>query len=77
MFNDRYFIEDAIRDAARAAYVATLLQTGHTTIEKYDGNPVSVDSLDMSVALPAGLNRLKRTSPEAYFYWAKIGSLMV
>lgn len=34
MFNGKYLIDDAIKDAACAAYIATLLETGQTAIEK-------------------------------------------
>ena len=76
MFNGAYFIDDAIRDAARAAYIATLIETGNTTIEKYDGNPATINSLDIAPTLPSRLNKLKRTSPEAYYYWAKTSQLL-
>lgn len=76
MFNGRYFIDDAIRDAACAAYIATLLEMGRTTIEKYDGNPKSIDSLKIAHPLTSRLNKLKRTSPEAYFYWSKTSELL-
>lgn len=76
MFNGGYFIDDAIRDAARAAYIATMIETGNTIIEKYDGNPATIGSLDIAPTLPSRLNKLKRTSPEAYYYWAKTSHLL-
>lgn len=76
MFNGKYLIDDAIRDAACAAYIATLLETGQTAVEKYDGNPASIGSLEIAPTLPSRLNKLKRTSPEAYFYWAKTSHLL-
>ncbi len=76
MFNGGYQIYEAIRDAARAAYIATLLQTGNTTIEKYDGNPASIASMEIAPVLTTRLNKLIRTSPEAYYYWAKTSELL-
>lgn len=76
MFNNKYLIDDAIRDAACAAYIATLLETGQTKIEKYDGNPASIASLEIAPTLTSRLNKLRRTSPEAYFYWAKTSHLL-
>ena len=76
MFNGKYLIDDAIKDAACAAYIATLLETGQTTVEKYDGNIESISSLEIAPTLTTRLNKLKRTSPEAYFYWAKTGELL-
>ncbi|MBQ1652057.1 MAG: nucleotidyl transferase AbiEii/AbiGii toxin family protein, partial [Paludibacteraceae bacterium] len=76
MFRGGYFIDDAIVDAARAAYVATLLEKGQTAIERYNGDPMSVASLEIKPSLPNRLRRLKRQSPEAFFYWAKISELL-
>lgn len=76
MFGNRYLIDDAIRDASRAAYIATLIEVGQTEIEKYDGDFNSIASLEIASALTSRLNKLKRTSPEAYYYWAKTGYLL-
>ena len=76
MFRGRYRIEDAFVDSARAAYIATMLETGHLDIERYFGNPLSVADLSISSALPDRLKRLKRQSPEAFYYWAKTGELL-
>lgn len=76
MFQSRYLIDDAIKDAARAAYIATLLETGQTDIEKYDSNPASIASLEIAPTLSSRLNKLKRISPEAYYYWAKTSHLL-
>ena len=76
VFDGGYFIDDAIRDAACAAYIATLLEAGNTAIEKYDGNPASISAMKIAPTLPSRLNKLKRISPEAYFYWAKTSYLL-
>lgn len=76
MFRSGYFIENAIADAARAAYIATLLKTGQTEIERYNGDPMSIATLDIHPTLTNKLNKLKRQSPEAYFYWAKTSQLL-
>lgn len=76
MFRGSYLIENAIVDAARAAYVATLLEKGQTEIERYNGDPTSIASLEILPTLSNRLNRLKRQSPEAYYYWAKTSQLL-
>ena len=76
MFRGGYFIENAIIDASRAAYLATLLEKRQTEIERYNGDPMSIAALDINPKLSNKLNRLKRQSPEAYFYWAKISQLL-
>lgn len=76
MFRSNYLIDGAIVDAARAAYIATLLEKGQTKIERYDGNPLSIASLEILPSLPNRLNKLKRQSPEAFYYWAKTSELL-
>lgn len=51
MFRGGYLIENAIIDSARAAYIATLLEKGQTEIERYDGDPMSIASLDLQTSL--------------------------
>ena len=77
MFRGNYLIDGAIVDAARAAYIATLLEKGQTEIERYNGDPLSITSLEILPSLPNRLNKLKRQLPEAYYYWAKTSELMI
>lgn len=76
MFQGGYVIDNAIIDAARAAYVATLIENGITAIERYDGNPKSIANLSIQPSLTSKLNKLKRQSPEAFYYWAMISRLL-
>ena len=76
MFRGGYLIENAIIDAARAAYVATLLEKGQTEIERYNSDPTFIASLEILPTLPNRLNRLKRQSPEAFYYWTKTSQLL-
>lgn len=71
IYNSSYYIENAIVDAAKAAYLATLLRHGVMLVEKYAGDPV--DTIDMSNIgeWPNKLNKLKKINPEAFFYWTK------
>ncbi|MBQ5958653.1 MAG: hypothetical protein IJL44_05660 [Bacteroidales bacterium] len=75
IYNSSYYIENAIVDAAKAAYLATLLQHGVMLVEKYAGDPV--DTIDMSNIgeWPNKLNKLKKINPEAFFYWTKAFSV--
>jgi hypothetical protein len=63
MYKGNYKIEQAVADAAKTAYLATLIEHGVTRMEHYDGNPASL------------LNKLKMNNPEAFFYWAKLGEI--
>lgn len=71
-----YYIENAIVDSAKAAYISSCIRKGITDIEKYDGNPKIV--LDMTIApvLTSKLNKLKRSLPEAFYYWVKTSELL-
>lgn len=73
MYLGKYQIEQATADAAKAAYLATLLEKGATTFEKYTG---SIDGLLIPASLPVKLGKLRLPSPEAYFYWVKTGELL-
>ena len=73
MYLGKYQIEQATADAAKAAYLATLLEKGATAFEKYNG---VIDGLMVPDSLPVKLGKLRLPSPEAYFYWVKTGELL-
>ncbi len=45
MYKQRYLIDNAIIDAARAAYLATLIEKGVTEVERYSNNPADIKDL--------------------------------
>ena len=75
MYKGAYRIEEAIIDAAKAAYLATLIETGGETIERFSDAQLSGDLL-IEPVLTSKLNKLRIGLPEAYFYWAKTSQLM-
>lgn len=77
MFQDRYTIEDAIVDASRAAYLATLIEKESNTIERYSGDPLEVSQMTIQSSLTNKLNKLKKTSPEAFYYWSRASELLL
>lgn len=76
MFQSNYTLEKAITDAAKAAYVATSIEKRNLIPVKYSGNPSDIAELEISTTLTTRLNKLKRSLPEAYFYWAQTGKLL-
>jgi hypothetical protein len=76
MFQNKYSLEDAVTDAAKAAYIVTCIERGLTTLNKYSGDPTTIADMELPSTLSTRLNKLKRRSPGAYFYWAQIGSLL-
>ena len=75
MYLGTYHIEDAITDAAKAAYIATLIQYGITEIEHYDGDLASLSNMSLCT-LTNKLNKIKLANPEAFFYWRKTDSIL-
>lgn len=76
MYRQRYLIDNAIVDAARAAYLATLIEKEITGIEPYSQNPADIKDLAIRSSLTNKLNKLKANLPEAYYYWAKTSELL-
>ena len=73
MYQEKYQIEQATDDAAKAAYLATVLEKGVDKIERYPG---TVEGLRIPDTLPTQLGKLRLPNPEAYFYWVKTGELL-
>ncbi len=76
MYQGRYIIDDAIRDAAKAAYLATAIEKGIIHVERYSNNPMDVKDAVIEDTLTNRLNKLKINNPEAFFYWSKTSSLL-
>ena len=77
MYQEKYQIEEAIKDASRAAYLASCFEKGVLAIEKYpNDNPEVVLSMEISDVLPTKLRKLRNVIPEAYYYWAKVDKLL-
>jgi hypothetical protein len=74
IFSENYQIEKAIAHASKAAYIATLIKHDAKTIEKF-ANPLQMKDWVISEPMNKHLNRLKKSNPEAFFYWYKIYEL--
>lgn len=75
IYENKYFIEDAIVDSAKAAYVATCLENGRHKIEKYEAT-VLTPEMKIGLCLSIRLNKLKKSLPEAFYYWWLIDNMM-
>lgn len=69
IFSETFHIEKATLYAARTAYLVALLQTG-TVIERYN-NKIDMALWQIEQPNNTKLNKLKRTNPEAFYYWFK------
>ena len=74
IFSENYHIEKAITHASKAAYLATLIKYDILAIKKFE-SPVQIKDWSIGEPLNNKLNKLKKTNPEAFFYWYHIFSL--
>lgn len=74
IFSENYHIEKAILSASKAAYLSMLINHNCNAIEKY-ANPQQMRDWIISEPLSSKLNKLKKSNPEAFFYWYKIFEL--
>lgn len=68
IFSENYHLDRAITDAAKAAYLSTVLRYKVTKLEKYQGLE-SIKELVIDQSFDSKLNKLKKGNPEAFFYW--------
>lgn len=71
IFSENYHIDRAITDAAKAAYLATLLKFEVKHLTKYQ-DAKSIQELVINQSFDSKLNKLKKGNPEAFFYWYQI-----
>lgn len=70
IFSENYHIEKAITQASKTAYLVTLIENDSVEIEKYS-NPLQMKEWLIDKPMNTKLNKLKRSNPEAFFYWFK------
>jgi len=74
IFSESYHLEKTIIHASKAAYLATLIKHDAKLIEKYN-NQIKMKDWLISKPMNNKLNKLKKSNPEAFFYWYKIYEL--
>jgi hypothetical protein len=67
----RFSIEEAIVAAAKTAYLCSILNGDETHAPQRFESPTQISALTINRADYQKLNKLKRTNPEAFFYWHK------
>ena len=74
MYQGKYYIENAICDAGKAAYLACIIKFNRNMLEKYDRTlPIS----SKGTKLPAMVSKLAIANPEAYFYWTRVFEILL
>jgi len=71
IFSESYHIEKAIVHAARAAYLAKLIDAGNNNIVRFE-NAQQIIEWQIEAPLDTRLNKHKKSNPEAFFYWYQI-----
>ncbi len=74
IFSEPFHLDKAITFASKAAYIATLIKNNAKEIEKFD-NPNQMKDWVISEPLWESANKLKKSKPEAFFYWYKISQI--
>lgn len=71
--SEKYTLDSAIVNAAKVAYLTRLLAKGCNKIRHYNPDNLSkLSSQLLQLPIPTKLNKLKKTHPEAFFYWNEI-----
>ncbi|MFZ2906273.1 MAG: nucleotidyl transferase AbiEii/AbiGii toxin family protein [Cyclobacteriaceae bacterium] len=68
---DRFKIEEAITASAKTAYLCSLLQADETGEPGRFESPTQLADLKIESTNHLKLNKLKKTNPEAFYYWHK------
>ncbi len=76
IFSESCHIEKAIASASRAAYLAKLIETGEQDFARFE-NAEQIIHWKIEAPLDTRLNKLKKTNPEAFFYWYQVYLLSV
>lgn len=74
IFSESYHIEKAIVHLAKAAYVAKLIECRATSFVRFN-NPMEVKDWVIKQPFYTRLNKLKKSNPEAFFYWFRVYEL--
>ena len=75
IFSENFHIEAAMIPTAKAAYLSALLQTGTKDFDRFT-KPDEIAEWIIEQPFESRLNRLKKTNPEAFYYWYKTYELL-
>ncbi|MCX6326031.1 MAG: nucleotidyl transferase AbiEii/AbiGii toxin family protein [Bacteroidia bacterium] len=74
IFSELYHIDKAITHSAKASYLAIAIRKKIPSLEKYK-EPGQIKNWIIEQPFHTRLNKLKKSNPEAFFYWYKIYEL--
>lgn len=74
IFSENYHLEKAITHATKAAYLATILKYDTASIERFTPS-INMQEWIIEQPFNTSVNKLKKSNPEAFFYWYKMYEL--
>ncbi|MBI4929868.1 MAG: nucleotidyl transferase AbiEii/AbiGii toxin family protein [Bacteroidetes bacterium] len=75
IISENFHIEKAITHASKAAYLSVLIKKDIAEIKRY-GSPADITEIIIASPFNTKLNKLKKSNPEAFFYWYHATSLL-
>ena len=75
IFSETYQIEKAIVHSAKAAYLSKLIELNENKLEPFE-NALQVADWTIEQPFVTRLNKLKKSNPQAFFYWYKTYELV-
>lgn len=75
IFSESFFIDKAITHASKAVYLAALLKGNSRKILRFE-DISDIDGLLIDQPFNTKLNKLKKSNPEAFYYWYQTAQLM-
>ena len=77
ILSERCHLDPAIRDSAKAAYTAAIMLTHVTEVHRFESTPIDEwkDAV-IGEVLTNKLNKLKKSNPEAFFYWWQVDKVL-
>lgn len=75
IFFETFHIERAMIPAAKAAYLTAIIKTGTKEIQRFS-DPMEIAEWTLEQPFETRLNKLKKSNPEAFFYWYHTAELI-
>ena len=75
IFSESFHIDRAMVSAAKAAYITVILRSNERELRRYN-NPKEIANWNIEQPFETRLNKLKKSNPEAFFYWYQTFELM-
>lgn len=71
IFSENYHIDRAITDASKAAYISKVIEYEKSEFLKFESSS-QIAEWTLEQPFNTKLNKLKKSNPEAFFYWYQI-----